>query len=71
MFDRDSLHNYVWRTLRDEVGDNTKTDYLTDRICDAVSEWVPKKGAIWLTPEGNLYINTGWKEISPDSQKQP
>ena len=67
MFDHDSLYNYVWGILRDEIGDNTKTDYLTDRICDAVSEWVPKKGDFWLTDEGVLHVNEGWKVVTAEA----
>ena len=67
MFDRDTLYNYVWGILRDEIGDNTKTDYLTDRICDAVSEWVPKKGDFWLTDEGVLHVNQGWEVVTAEA----
>ena len=78
MFDRDSLYNYVWSTLRDEIGDNTKTDYLTDRICDAVSEWVPKHGDFWLNEsDGMLYVDKGWgvvcaeaPEITPEENER-
>ena len=65
MFDRDSLYNYVWITLEKELGDCVHTDYLTDRICDAVSEWVPKQGDFWLTDEGTLWVNHGWREVTP------
>lgn len=72
MFDRDSLYNYVWETLRDEIGDNTKTDYLTDRICDAVSEWVPKKGDFWLNEDdGVLYVNKGWEVVCVEALENP
>lgn len=64
MFDRDSLYNYIWFTLEKELGDCVKTDYLTDRICDAVSEWVPKKGDFWLNKDdGRLYVNKGWEDV--------
>jgi hypothetical protein len=68
MFDRDSLYNYVWRTLRDEIGDNTKTDYLTDRICDTVADWVPKQGDFWLNEsDGMLYVNRGWEVVTAEA----
>ena len=64
MFDRDSLYNYIWGTLEKELGDTIKTDYLTDCICDAVSEWVPKCGDFWLNEDdGRLYVNKGWEDV--------
>ena len=41
-----------------------KADRVANRICDAVSEWMPKKGALWMTePDGKLYVNQGWKLV--------
>lgn len=68
MFDRDTLYNYVWDTLEKELGDCVKTDYLTDRICDAVSEWMPKRGDFWITDDKVLYVNKGWEEVSKVAQ---
>jgi hypothetical protein len=65
MFDRDTLWNQVYFALEKEIDDLVKVDYLTDRICDAVSEWVPKQGDFWLTPEGELYVHHGWHEVTP------
>ena len=78
MFDRDTLYNYIWDTLEKELGDNTKTDYLTDRICDTVSEWCPKQGDFWLNEDdGVLYVNKGWEivtvkapEITPEENER-
>ena len=69
MFDRDTLYNYVWDTLEKELGDTTKTDYLTDRICDAVSEWVPKQGDFWLDDEGVLRVNKGWEIVCAEAME--
>jgi hypothetical protein len=64
-FDRDTLYNYVWDTLEKELGDTTQTDYLTDRICDAVTEWVPKQGDFWLDEDsGMLWVNKGWEVVT-------
>ena len=64
-FDEDSLYNSLYPLLEKELGDTTQTDYLTDRICHAVSEWCPKQGDFWLTDEGKLYVNHGWHEVTP------
>jgi len=64
-FDRDTLYNYIWDTLEKEFGDCTKTDYLTDIICDAVGEWLPKHGDFWLNEsDGTLYVNKGWEVVT-------
>jgi hypothetical protein len=66
-FDRDTLYNYVWDALEKELGDTTQTDYLTDRICDAVTEWVPKQGDFWLDEDsGMLWVNKGWEVVTVD-----
>jgi hypothetical protein len=63
-FDRDTLYNYIYHVLEVEIGSSTQTDYLTDRICDAVTEWVPKKGDYWLNEDdGSLYVNKGWEIV--------
>ena len=67
-FDRDTLYNYIWGVLEKELGDNTKTDYLTDRICDAVTEWVPKHGDFWLDEDsGMLFVNRGWEAVCAEA----
>ena len=73
MFDRDTLYNYIWFTLEKELGDCVKTDYLTDRICDAVSEWCPKQGDFWLNEsDGRLYVNKGWQDaLSNETYNDP
>jgi hypothetical protein len=66
-FDRDTLYNYIWGVLEKELGDTVATDALTDRICDAVTEWVPKKGDFWLEePGGMLWVNKGWEVVTVD-----
>ncbi len=66
-FDRDSLYNYIWGVLESEFGNTLQTDDLTDRICDAVTEWVPKKGDYWLNEDdGVLYVNKGWEVVTVD-----
>jgi hypothetical protein len=65
MFDRDTLWNQVYFALEKAIDDPVMTDYLADRICDAVSEWCPKQGDFWLTSEGKLYVNRGWHEVTP------
>ena len=70
MFDRDSLYNYIFHTLADELPDakNSGITYLTDKICDAVSEWVPKRGDYWLNEDdGFLYVNQGWKVVTAEA----
>ncbi len=62
-FDHDTLYNFVWRTLEKELGDATRTDELTDRICDVVMEWVPKHGDFWLDDNGMLWVNKGWEAV--------
>ncbi len=67
-FDRDSLYNYVYFVLEKELGDTIQTDELTDQICDAVSEWVPKKGDYWLEePGGMLWVNKGWEVVTVEA----
>jgi hypothetical protein len=66
-FDRDTLYNYIWGVLEKELGDTVATDALTDRICDAVTEWVPKRGDYWLNEDdGMLYVNKGWEVVTVD-----
>jgi hypothetical protein len=64
-FDQDSLYNFIYFTLEKELGRGAMVDYLTDRVCDAVSEWVPKKGDFWLNEDdGVLYRNKGWEVVT-------
>jgi hypothetical protein len=68
MFDRDTLWNQVYFALEEAVDDPVMTDYLADRICDAVSEWVPKKGDFWLNEnDGFLYVNKGWEIVTAEA----
>ena len=61
-FDYDSLFNYVWGVVGKKVGYGRDCDVLADEICDAVMEWVPKKGDFWLNEDdGFLYVNKGWE----------
>jgi hypothetical protein len=67
-FDRDTLYNYIWDVVKKELGDTIRTDELTDRICDAVTEWVPKKGDFWLEePSGMLWVNKGWGAVTAEA----
>ncbi len=66
-FDRDTLYNYVYDTLEKTLGDAPWLGYLTDQVCDAVIEWVPKQGDFWLEEEsGTLYVNKGWEIVTVD-----
>ena len=65
MFDRDTLWNQIYFVLKKAGGDQEKNTYLTDRVCEEVSEWCPKQGDFWLTDEGKLYVNHGWHEVTP------
>ena len=61
-FDADTLYNYVFMALEKELGDTVQTNYLTDRVCDAVFDWLPKKGDLWLSSEDDyLYVHKGWE----------
>jgi hypothetical protein len=67
-FDQDSLYNAIYFTLEKELGKGAMVDYLTDRVCDAVSEWVPKKGDFWLEEDsGMLWINKGWEVVTAEA----
>ena len=67
-FDRNTLYNYIWDVLELELGDGVHTDYLTDRICDAVADWVPKKGDFWLEESsGMLWVNKGWEVVCAEA----
>ena len=64
-FDRNTLYNYVWEVVGKKVGYGIDCDVLTDQICDAVMEWVPKKGDFWLEePGGMLWVNRGWEVVT-------
>ena len=64
-FDQDSLYNAIYFVLEKELGSGVMVDYLTDQVCDAVSEWVPKKGDFWLNEDdGVLYVNKGWEVVT-------
>jgi hypothetical protein len=63
-FDYDTLYNYIWEVVGKKVGYGIDCDVLTDQICDAVMEWVPKKGDFWLEePGGMLWVNKGWEAV--------
>jgi hypothetical protein len=68
VFDRDTLWNQVYFALEKAVDEPVMTDYLTDRICDEVSEWCPKKGDFWLNEgDGVLYVNKGWEVVTVEA----
>jgi hypothetical protein len=63
-YKRDSLYNRIWMILESELGDSPATEYLTDCICDTVSDWCPKKGDFWLNKDDDfLYVNRGWEIV--------
>ena len=63
-FDRDTLYNYIWEVVGQRVGYGIDCDVLTDQICDAVMEWVPKHGDFWLDEDsGMLFVNRGWQAV--------
>jgi len=66
-FDRDTLYNYIWDVVEKDLGDTIRTDVLTDRICDAVTEWVPKHGDFWLDDNGMLWVNKGWEAVTAEA----
>jgi hypothetical protein len=68
-FDRDTLYNHIYFVLEKELGESVQVDYLTDRICDEVIDWVPKKGDFWLTEDGDLYVNKGWEAVGAEAQE--
>ena len=64
-FDRNTLYNYVWEVVGKKVGYGIDCDVLADQVCDAVMEWVPKKGDFWLEePSGMLWVNKGWEVVT-------
>jgi hypothetical protein len=64
-FDRDTLYDYVWEVVGRRIGYGIDCDVLTDQICDAVTEWVPKQGDFWLEePSGTLWVNKGWEVVT-------
>ena len=68
MFDRDTLWNQVYFALEKAGSDQEKNTYLADRICEEVSEWVPKKGDFWLNKDdGVLYVNKGWEVVTVEA----
>jgi hypothetical protein len=66
-FDRDSLYNYIWGVVGEKVGYGIDCDVLTDRICDEVIDWVPKKGDFWMTDDGVLFVNKGWEVVCAEA----
>jgi hypothetical protein len=66
-FDRDTLYNYIWEVVGQRVGYGIECDVFTDQICDAVMEWVPKKGDFWLDDNGMLWVNRGWEVVTAEA----
>ena len=63
-FDQDSLYNSILFILEKELGESAMVDYLADKVCAAVSEWVPKRGDFWLNEDDRiLYRNRGWEVV--------
>ena len=70
MFDRDTLWNYIYFTLEKEWPDahKSKIEGATERICEEVADWVPKKGDFWLNKDdGMLYVNAGWEVVCAEA----
>jgi hypothetical protein len=68
-FDHDTLYNCIWETVGDKVGYGIDCDFLTDRICDVVMEWVPKHGDLWLDDNGMLWVNKGWEAVTVEAME--
>ena len=67
-YDRDSLYNYIYFVLEAELGKSNQLDHLSDRISEAVTEWMPKKGDLWLNKDdGMLYVNKGWEVVTVEA----
>ncbi len=65
---RNSLYDRIWETVGPFVGYGIDCDVLTDQICEAVTEWVPKQGDFWLEEEsGTLYVNKGWEVVCAEA----
>jgi hypothetical protein len=65
-FDYDTLYNYIWEVVGRRIGYGIDCDVLTDQICDAVMEWVPKHGDFWLDDNAMLWVNKGWEVVTVD-----
>ncbi len=66
-FDRDTLYNSIWEVVGKKVGYGIYCYVLTDQVCDAVMDWVPKKDDYWLNEDdGVLYVNKGWEIVTVD-----
>jgi len=66
-YNYDSLYKYVWSVLEDEIDDTYQVENLTNRICDVVASWCPKKGDFWLNEDDDfLYVNKGWEVVTVD-----
>ena len=64
---RNSLYDRIWKVVGKKVGYGIDCDVLSDQICDAVTEWVPKQGDFWLNEDdGVLYVNKGWEVVTVD-----
>ncbi len=66
-FDHDTLYNHIWKVVGKKVGYGIDCDALTDQICDAVAEWMPKHGDFWLDDNGMLWVNKGWEAVTPEA----
>ena len=65
MFDHDTLYNFIYSALEKSLGDAPYLEWVTDQVCDAVAEWVPKQGDFWLNEDdGMLYVNKGWEVVT-------
>lgn len=71
MFDRDSLYTSIFNAVYDGFPNAKYSEviYLTDKISELVSEWVPKQGDLWLNEDDDvLYVNKGWEAVEVAKQ---
>lgn len=73
MFNYDSLIISIYRILAEEIPDAKYSELLrlASRLGEEVAEKMPKHGDFLLSEDdGRLYINLGWKEVSPQELAQ-
>ena len=73
MSDYDSLQISLYRILAEELPDAKYSEVmrLAIRLGGEAVRKMPKQGDFWLNEDdGRLYVNTGWKEVSPQEQAQ-
>jgi hypothetical protein len=68
MFDHDSLYISLYKILAEELPDARYSEVvrLANKLGEEAVKRMPKQGDFWLTPEGKLYVNHGWHEVTPE-----